>query len=215
MPQRWGTLGARPAGQDWPLAWRDCPDQELDRVHQRSVDPWGVDSRWYEHRKRDLLLAALPRARFRHALEVGCSTGALTEALTARADTVLGVDQSPTALDAARRRLGERPAVTVTAVDVSRDWPDGTFDLVVVSEVGYFLSPAALDRLVSHVAGCLTPDGVVVLCHWRHRVEGWVMDADEVHRRFEAGPVPPVQARYADRDVELRVHAATWPPYDR
>jgi hypothetical protein len=41
------------------------------------------------------------------------------------------------------------------------------------------------------------------------------MDADEVHRRFADGPVPPLQARYADRDVELRVHATTWPAHDR
>ncbi len=193
----------------------DSPDDELEELHSDTADPWGVDSRWYERRKRDLLLAALPRPHFEHALEVGCSTGALTEALAGRADTVLGLDRSPTALDAARRRLGDRAHVTLENVDVSRDWPDGTFDLVVVSEVGYFLSPAALDRVVERVAGSLTSDGVVVLCHWRHRVHGWVMDAEEVHRRFAAGPVPPLQATYTDRDVELRVHAATWPAYDR
>jgi hypothetical protein len=205
------------SGHEWFVvtAGRDCPDLELDRVHQRAADPWGVDSRWYERRKRDLLLAALPRPRFQRALEVGCSTGALTEALAARSDTVLAIDQSSTALDAARRRLAGRPEVAVREVDVSRDWPEGSFDLVVVSEVGYFLSPAALDRVVERVAGCLTEDGVVVLCHWRHRVDGWVMDADEVHRRFGDGPVPPLRAQYVDRDVELRVHAATWPAYDR
>jgi LmbE family N-acetylglucosaminyl deacetylase len=193
----------------------DSRDDELDEIHRDAEDPWGVDSRWYERRKRDLLLATLPRARFASALEVGCSTGALTEALSERADTVLGVDASPTALAAARRRLTHRPGVTLAAVDVSRDWPEGSFDLVVISEVGYFLSPAALDRLVDRVAASLTADGVVVLCHWRHRVQGWVMNADEVHRRFADGPVPPLQARYTDRDAELRVHAATWPAYDR
>jgi predicted TPR repeat methyltransferase len=135
--------------------------------------------------------------------------------MSERADTVLGVDASPTALAAARRRLTHRPGVTLAAVDVSRDWPEGSFDLVVISEVGYFLSPAALDRLVDRVAASLTADGVVVLCHWRHRVQGWVMNADEVHRRFADGPVPPLQARYTDRDAELRVHAAAWPAYDR
>jgi len=202
---------------EWFVVTRgvDSRDDELDALHRDAEDPWGVDSRWYERRKRDLLLATLPRARFASALEVGCSTGALTEALSERADTVLGVDASPTALVAARRRLTHRPGVTLAAVDVSRDWPEGSFDLVVISEVGYFLSPAALDRLVDRVAASLTADGVVVLCHWRHRVQGWVMNADEVHRRFADGPVPPLQARYTDRDAELRVHAAAWPAYDR
>ena len=78
----------------------DSTDDELDELHRDAVDPWGVDSRWYERRKRELLLAVLPRARFASALEVGCSTGALTEALSERADTVLGVDDSA---DRARR----------------------------------------------------------------------------------------------------------------
>src|SRR4051794_6407205 len=191
------------------------PDDELDDLHRESEDPWGVDSRWYERRKRDLTLAALPRSRFRCVLEVGCSTGALTEALLSRADAVLGLDRSEAALDGARRRLADRADVTLARLDVPAQWPDETFDLIVVSEIGYFLSPAALDRLVERVTDSLTPDGVVVLCHWRHPVHGWVMDADEVHRRFAAGPVPPLQATYADRDVELRVHASTWPAYDR
>ena len=203
--------------QEWFVVTpgRACPDHELDRLHQRSTDPWGVDSRWYEERKRALLLAMLPQARFGRVLEIGCSTGALTEALAGRADRVLGVDHSPAALTAARRRLDSRPGVELADMDIPTTWPEGAFELVVVSEVGYFLSPAAADELSARTAASLTPDGVVVLCHWRHPVEGWVMDAADVHRRFERDDLPPVQARYADRDVELRVHAASWPGYDR
>ncbi len=202
--------------QEWfvVVPGAESPDQELDAVHRDAEDPWGVDSRWYERRKRDLLLAALPRARFERALEVGCSTGALTAALSTRADRVLAVDSSRTALEGARRRLAGEPRVDVARLDVPAEWPDESFDLVVVSEVGYFLSPASLERLVTRVAGSLASDGVVVLCHWRHRVEGWVLDAAAVHAGFEDERLPPVQATYRDRDVELRVHAATWPPYD-
>jgi LmbE family N-acetylglucosaminyl deacetylase len=211
------VVGAHAAGDsEWFMVvpGSASPDQELEEVHRDAQDPWGVDSRWYEHRKRDLLLASLPRPRFERVLEVGCSTGALTAALSTRADHVLAVDSSETALAAARRRLEGTPGVDVARLDVPAEWPDEEFDLVVVSEVGYFLSPAALERLVTRVAGSLTPDGVVVLCHWRHRVEGWVMDAERVHAGFEDDQLPPLQATYRDRDVELRVHAATWPPYD-
>ena len=193
----------------------ESPDSELEEVHRDAADPWGVDSRWYERRKRDLLLAALPRPHFHRVLEVGCSTGALTAALATRADRILGVDRSETALRAARRRLTDQPHAALALLDVPAEWPDDeSFDLVVVSEIGYFLSPAALDLLVARVAASLTPDGVVVLCHWRHRVEGWVLDADRVHARFEDPALPPLQATYRDRDVELRVQAGSWPPYD-
>jgi LmbE family N-acetylglucosaminyl deacetylase/SAM-dependent methyltransferase len=196
-------------------AGAECPDLALDRLHSRQADPWGVDTRWYEQRKRELVLAALPRPRFRRALEIGCSTGALTAALAARTDRVLAVDSSATAVRAARHRLQGEPDVDVAELVVPSEWPDGAFDLVVVSEVGYFLSPAALEGVVGRVGASLTPDGAVVLCHWRHPVEGWVLDADQVHRAFETDELPPLQATYRDRDVEVRVHAREWPAYDR
>ena len=40
----------------------DCVDDSLDRLHEQQTDPWGTESRWYEQRKRDLVLAMLPHA---------------------------------------------------------------------------------------------------------------------------------------------------------
>ncbi|MFZ2014238.1 MAG: bifunctional PIG-L family deacetylase/class I SAM-dependent methyltransferase [Nocardioides sp.] len=195
---------------------RDCNDDTLDLLHRRSADPWGTDSRWYEQRKRDLLLTVLPDQHVGRALEVGCSTGALTEALARRADRVVAVDRSAAAVAAAQRRLGDDHRVSVLELDIAAAWPDdGPFDLVVVSEVGYFLSPAGLDGLVERVASSLTPVGVVALCHWRHQVSGWLLDADGVHRRFAEGPLPPLQSTYRDRDVEIRIHAPHWVEPDR
>ncbi len=191
-----------------------CPDDVLDRLHHESPDPWGVDTRFYERRKRDLVLAALPRPRFERALEVGCSTGALAEALQPRAGRVVAVDRSPAALAAARARLAGLESVTVTGLDVPHQWPeDVSFDLVVVSEMGYFLSPREVELLVDRVAAALDPEGVVVLCHWLHPVQGWVLDAARVHEAFEDPRLPPLAATYRDRDVEIRVHAAdsAWP----
>ena len=189
------------------------PDDTLDRLHAQEEEPWGAESRWFERRKRELVLATLPRARFASALEVGCSTGVLAETLAERCDRLLAIDRSPAALEVARRRLASSPGAAVAELDLHREWPERRFDLVVVSEVGYFLSPAALDRLVLRLADSLTSDGVVVLCHWRHPIEGWVMGAEEVHAGFERDELPPLQATYRDRDVEIRVLAGddSWP----
>ena len=155
-----------------------------------------------------------PLREFRVALELGCSTGVLAEALAGRAGRVVAVDRSVAALATARRRFAEESRVSVLELDVPHDWPqDLEPDLVVVSEVGYFLSPAELDALVDRIVATLAPDGVVVLCHWRHQVDGWVLDADDVHRGFEDARLPPLSATYRDRDVEIRVHAEEhgWP----
>ena len=188
-----------------------APDDRLDRLHSDDVDPWGAETRWYEQRKRSLLLAALPRPAFARGLEVGCSTGVLTEALLDRTASLAATDSSPAALELARGRLGDRAELRL--MTAPQEWPDGSFDLVVVSEVGYFLSPGALERLVDRVATSLSPDGVVVLCHWRHPVRGWAVDGPQVHRAFARGDLPEVAATYRDRDVEIVVHAAPelWP----
>lgn len=193
-----------------------APDEALDQLHRSQSDPWGVDQRWYEQRKRQLTLATLPRPRFLRALEVGCSRGALAEDLAARCEELVAVDQSPAAVATARERLAHLEGVSVEEADVPDQWPAGRFDLVVVSETGYFLSPAALDRLIDRIAGCLTDDGVVLLCHWRHPVAGWVLDGPDVHERFRDSRLPDEAARYEDRDVEIVVLCSSehWPDAD-
>jgi LmbE family N-acetylglucosaminyl deacetylase len=188
-------------------------DGALDDLHRREADPWGVDVRWYEERKRQLTLAALPRPRFRRGLEIGCSRGALAEQLAARCDELVAVDRSPAAVAEARVRLSGSPGVQVEECDVPGDWPSGTFDLVVVSETGYFLSPGSLDRLIARISASLEPGGTVLLCHWRHPVKGWVLDGPDVHERFRASSLPPEMAHYQDRDVEISVLCPTaqWP----
>lgn len=186
-------------------------DLALDDLHARDRDPWGADSRWYEARKRSLLLAALPRATFRHGLEVGSSTGAFAAQLSARCQDLLVVDASAHAAAAARTRLRDLDTVRVERAVVPHEWPatpENGFDLIVISEVGYFLSPRDLDDVVERIRASLAPDGVLVLCHWRHDVVGWPLDGPAVHDVVTAADVRPVIARYRDRDVEMLVLAA-------
>ncbi len=178
-------------------------DPALDRLHREVQEPWGVDTRWYEVRKRALLSALLPARSFRRGLDVGCSTGATTSDLARRCQELVAVDESPAALSVARRRLRDQDHVTVEQGRVPEELPAGTFDLVVVSEVGYFLSPRDLDELVRGIGQRLSPDGVLLLCHWRHPVDGWLLDGETVHRAFESGLGTERLASYVDRDVEL------------
>nr|WP_272917768.1 bifunctional PIG-L family deacetylase/class I SAM-dependent methyltransferase [Nocardioides flavescens] len=188
-------------------------DGALEDLHASEADPWLADSSEYERRKRDLLLAALPRASFRRGLEVGSSTGALAADLATRCAELLVVDASAHAVAAARARCADLPGVRVEQRRLPEEWPtedaaDGGFDLVVLSEVGYFLSPAALERLVEELRSDLAADGVVVLCHWRHPVRGWPLDGADVHRIVVAADLRPVIATYRDADVELLVLGA-------
>ena len=101
--------------------------------------PWGLDERFYEQRKRAAILAALNRPVYERAFEPGCAIGALTGELAQRCEQVVAWDVAATAVE--QRRAGGWPPCAHVRVDAGRipdEWPDGTFDLVVLSEVGYY-----------------------------------------------------------------------------
>ena len=116
-------------------------------MYASSADPWQLQARWYERRKYAITLAVLPFARYRHAFEPGCSVGVLTEMLTHRCDHVTSTDVATAALDATQQRLvhaGRRDRVTLLRRSIDEPWPPGHFDLVVLSEVAYYLDAATL-----------------------------------------------------------------------
>ncbi len=110
-------------------------------------------------------LAALPQARYASALEVGCSIGVLTEASGERCDALVSLDLAERALSRARERCRDLSHVRFELAQVPGQWPGNSFDLILLSEVVYYLDAGDLTRLVDRVQGCLRPGGDVVLVH--------------------------------------------------
>jgi LmbE family N-acetylglucosaminyl deacetylase len=157
----------------------------FETLYARSDDPWGLRNRFYEQRKRDLVCAVLPRERFRRAFEPGCATGLLTARLARRCDDVLACDAVDRAVALARDRLAALPNVRIDRRRIPDDWPAGSFDLMVLSEVGYYCLDLA--ALSGRIRAGLAFDGVVVACHWRHEARDHPHSADEVHSAVGAG----------------------------
>lgn len=200
------------AARDYEVYFRCSPgDDALDRLHRDSDDPWQVDSSWYEARKRAVTLACLPRQRYGRVIEVGCSVGRLAEDLAARADHLLAMDASRAAVSAAQQRLEGRPHVEVVQAALPGGWPDVTADLVVVSEVGYFLSPGQLTSLLQCIDTSVVPDGHLVLCHWRHDVVGWPLDGDAVHAAALQRPGWKSLVSHSEADFRVDVLDRSWP----
>ena len=129
-------------------------------------DPWNFASSPYEQGKYALTLMAMPKPRYRSALEVGCSIGVLTRLLAPRCDSLLAVDAAQTPLVEARRRCADFPGVRFEQMFVPEQWPNGAFDLIVLSEVIYYLSHEDVGRLATKVRASLVPGGAVILAHW-------------------------------------------------
>lgn len=160
----------------------------FDELYKSSDDPWHLREGWYEHRKRSLTLALLPRPRYRNAFEPGCANGELTAALASRCDALLAADLHETAVRLARERVAGLPQVSVEQRRVPQQWPTeaGPFELIVISELAYYLDAADLETLAARIAASLTPDGTLLACHWRRPFAEALASADAAHALFDA-----------------------------
>lgn len=157
-------------------------------LYERHSDPWGFESRWYEKRKRALTVAALPEERYGRVLELGCSIGMLTEQLALRSDALLATDISAAAVARATERLDSYSNVEVRQADAATGLPGAGFDLIVMSEVGYYFDRATLDAVLSDVLGRLAPNATFVACHWLHPVADYPLSGEVVHEKIGALP---------------------------
>lgn len=169
-------------------AGRSLPPDYFNAIYAKQDDPWGFETRPYEADKYRATLAALPRMTYKSAFEIGCSIGVLTELLARRCESLLSVDVSERALERARRRCRHLPQVRFRQTQVPDEFPDESFDLILLSEVGYYWSRDDLLRARRLIVEHLNPDGQMLLVHWTPYVEDYPLTGDEVHTIFrEAG----------------------------
>ena len=138
----------------------------FDRIHARAPDPWDVETSPYERAKYDDTLAAIPQPHVGRALEIGCSIGAQTIRIAERCGHLLSLDIAAQAVRRTRERCAALGHVDVRQAQIPRDWPPGAFDLIVISEVLYFLSPEDIATTARAALGSLNQGGAILLVNW-------------------------------------------------
>jgi trans-aconitate methyltransferase len=138
----------------------------FDALYTADPDPWKFAASPYERDKYALTLEAMPKPRYCSALEVGCSIGVLTRSLASRCDTLVAIDAAQTPLVDARRRCADLPGVRFEHMFVPEQWPSGDFELILLSEVVYYLSRHDVGRLAVRVTNSLAQGGSLILVHW-------------------------------------------------
>jgi cyclopropane fatty-acyl-phospholipid synthase-like methyltransferase len=149
------------------------PPAYFERLYAGKSDPWDFETSRYEQEKYDATIAALGGRRFRNAIEIGCSIGVLTVRLAAHCDKLLAVDVVESALAQAKTRCAGLPNVHFENRRLPQDWPEQTrkYDLIVLSEVLYFLTPADIRRLAELSAASLAPGGYALLVNYTETID--------------------------------------------
>lgn len=181
------------------------PKEYFEEMYSRDPDPWGFETRWYERRKYNLCMAALPEPRYRSAFEPGCSVGVLSESLAERCDSLLAADLLAPPLERARKRLAVFDHVRVEQLSVPQDWPCGdSFDLVVLSELAYYFDAATLGRIIGLANGSLDRGGTLLGAHWRG-ITDYPLSGDEAHALIGASPCLELVAHFEQAEFLVDV----------
>jgi SAM-dependent methyltransferase len=141
----------------------------FETLFRKDADPWNYATSPFEAYKRGVLLRACgPRMRGR-GLELACANGETTRHLARRCLDLIALDVSPSAVKEARKRLKGYRNIHLREALLPRDMPRGQFDLIVVSELLYYLRTRDADCLVARLTGSVSRGGRIVLLH--HHVD--------------------------------------------
>jgi hypothetical protein len=184
----------------------DVPD--FDSVYRADPDPWRVRTSFYERRKLDVVLASLSSPSYAAAWDPAAGVGELVARLSGRVDRVLATDASVEAVRLSRGRCSELTNVEVRAQALPTRPPTGwgPFDLVVLSEFVYYLSPSERKASLEMLDSVVADRAELVSLHWRHQPhDAWLSGA---HVQAEIGQHLidhgwRTQVQHEDRDFVL------------
>ena len=151
-----------------------------DRLYSKRKDPFQIEDNPYVRVTFAHIMEVLDD-RYGHGLEVGCSEGCFTELLSTRCDNLLAIDISQVAVDRAQKRLTGEPHVTIERRTVPEELPEGPFDLIICSEVLYYIDVDRLGEALRQFASMIKPGGTFVALHYLGDAGG-VISGDEVHQ---------------------------------
>jgi SAM-dependent methyltransferase len=167
--------------------------------YRADPDPWSYQSSQYERDKYAATLAACGPGPFSSALELGSSIGVFSRQLAPRCERLTTIDGAPTAVAAARSRLAGCDHVDAIVGTIPEDVPRRSYDLVVSSEILYYLSREALGATLAMLAHVLEPGGRLIAVHWRPDGPERPLTAAQVHAELRAQPwLAPRDRRVTD-----------------
>jgi SAM-dependent methyltransferase len=160
--------------------------QFFEQKYRAQTDPWSFASDAYEQWRYAVIMQYVEAGRYARAYEPGCSVGVLTAQLADRCGHVVATDIAETAVRVARQRCHSMANVTIERGSLARALPVGSFDLIVISEVGYYFDEYTLGRIAGRLGRLLEPNGVLLAAHWTGHSDDHVLAGPRVHTLLDA-----------------------------
>lgn len=171
--------------------------------YQEKPDPWGFSSEAYELQRYDAIIKAIAQRRYRRAFEPGCSIGVLTERLAWYCDEVHAIDFSLSASAQARMRCAYLRQVEVCCASFPEGRPAKDFDLVVLSEIGYYFTTQDWRRISAELIDSIPQGAIVLAAHWLGHSRDHRISGDQVHEILLSHS--KVRVEHSERGPHMRL----------
>lgn len=182
-------------------------EQFFEQKYAAEADPWAFATSRYERERYQTIVRALGGRRYKRAFEPGCSIGILTRDLADLCDRVEAIDISSSAVARAQERCFGLDNVKIAQGKLPDAVPPGSFDLIVLSEIGYYFAPEALLEIACQLMARLTIKGVLLAVHWLGQSPDHQLTGDEVHTLL--GSIPGIERTLAERHEGYRLERWT------
>lgn len=153
---------------------------------EADADPWDTWRSRYEAVKRDALSKAIGLRSYARGLELAAGNGSNTPMIAARTRRLLVTDGTRAGAALMQRRFASSPRISVVRHDAGTSLPGHRFELIVISELLYYLGDQAFAVLAGEVGRTLAPGGRLVMLHHEQNFADRARQAGSVHRDFLA-----------------------------
>jgi peptidoglycan/xylan/chitin deacetylase (PgdA/CDA1 family)/SAM-dependent methyltransferase len=165
LPRAAAAAAEDPAQRGHAVAWNDADRHAYWEALFETADPWDYGS-GYESEKYRRTLDLLPEAPLGEVLELACAEGHFTRLLAPRVGRLLATDIAERALARAAERCQGINNIAFQRLDLEAEPLPAGLDLIVCSEVLYYLpDEAALHAVATKIHDALAPGGHLLTAH--------------------------------------------------
>ncbi|WP_037315523.1 bifunctional PIG-L family deacetylase/class I SAM-dependent methyltransferase [Salegentibacter sp. Hel_I_6] len=157
----------------------------FDELYAKDIDPWDFEKSAYEQEKYKNTLHAISQRKIKKALEIGCANGVFTALFAPHCKELIALELNESALENARKRCSQFSQCEFLQWDIAGGLPEGDFDAILLSEVGYYFQKDILHQIFKNIDRVLLPGGVFIMVHWTAYVRNYPLTGLQVHEIFE------------------------------